>query len=366
MVYRRLFLIARSIKQIIPALTRATRGDLSEEISIVKTRDILEDFTRTFVSFKNVVRDFFVKAQELALMLESEAESISGSGNSIKSLSSRNAEMLSESTRGLDGIAGAFMTIARDSGVQNSNIASLDQSVNKLNDSMQILAKDAQNVITSMGRVEHGAMDSTDLVRTAYEGMKKTEDLYQGIFNIIQLISEIADQVNLLSLNASIEAARAGEYGRGFAVVAQEISKLAERTGSNVKEITHLITSGNDEIKKNMEIITEVRDSYESIVNNIEMTGLMITGFIDMITKRGDEIGSIKQTITSVSDFSRALSESTNREKETTVTLFQNIDRVNRDAAEFVNQSEVLTGSSEKLREMAHSLLEKLRQFKLQ
>ncbi|MBP7583786.1 MAG: methyl-accepting chemotaxis protein [Spirochaetes bacterium] len=366
LVYRRLFTTARSIRQIIPALTRASQGDLSEEIKIVKTRDILEDFTRTFVGFKNLVRDFVENTRELAQTLEGEAESIAGSGGSIKALASQSAEMLGRSTRGLDSIAGEFARIARDAGIQNTNISRLDTSVNKLNDSMRLLAKDAQNVINSMGNVEAGASSSTELVRTAFEGMKRTEDLYQGIFNIIQLISEIADQVNLLSLNASIEAARAGEYGRGFAVVAEEISKLADRTGANVKEITQLITSGKTEVETNMDIITGVRDSYEAIVNNIEMTGLMITGFIDMITKRGDEINSIKGAISSVKEFAQALSESTEVEKEHTESLFKDITIVNTGAGEFVTQSGVLAGSSEKLKEMAHSLLEKLRQFKLE
>ncbi len=365
LVYRRLLKTARSIRQIIPALTRASQGDLSEDISIVKTRDILEDFTRTFISFKDIVRDFVEKARELAQMLNDEAESISESGNRIRVLSAQNAKLLSESTRGLEGIAGAFTEIAQNSGIQDTNISGLDNAVTKLNDSMQMLAKDAGNVINSMGTVEEGAMSSTELVRRAYSGMKKAEELYRGIFNIIQLISEIADQVNLLSLNASIEAARAGEYGRGFAVVAEEISKLADRTGANVKEITHLITGGNDEIEKNMEIITKVRDSYDSIVSNIEMTGFMITGFIDMITKRVDEIKIIRGTIASVKDFAGALSESTEKEKETTQIMFQSIDRVNRDAGEFAVRSEALTGSSEQLKVMAQSLLEKLQLFKL-
>ncbi len=336
------------------------------DIKLVKTRDIIEDFTRTFVGFKNTVRDFVISARELAETLLAEAESISGSGNRIKTLSSQNASTLSDSTKALDDISGAFSDIAGDSERQNTNIANLEKSMNTLNDSMSLLAKDAGNIIMSMGKVESGAMESSGLVRTAFEGMKKTEDLYQGIFNIIQLISEIADQVNLLSLNASIEAARAGEYGRGFAVVAQEISKLADRTGANVKEITNLITSGNEEIQRNMEVITHVRDSYESIVQNIEMTGLMITGFIDMITQRVDEIGSIKRTLSEVSDFSSTLSESTDRERKTTQAVFQSVERVNRDIMEFVDQSDQLAGSSETLKDKSQSLLEKLRQFKLQ
>ncbi|MBN2078373.1 MAG: methyl-accepting chemotaxis protein [Spirochaetes bacterium] len=364
-VYRRLLTVARSIRAIIPALTRAAAGDLSAEIRLVKTRDILEDFTRTFVAFKNMVRDFVVKARDMAEHLRGEAESISSSGERIKTLSSQNAAMLGESSGGLEEIAGAFTTIAGDAGKQMSNLADLEKTMNTLDESMKLLAKDAENVIASMARVEAGASESSGMVRTAFEGMSKTEELYQGILNIIQLISEIADQVNLLSLNASIEAARAGEYGRGFAVVAEEISKLAERTGMNVKEISDLIVRGNEEVKKNMTVITGVRDSYQAIVNNIEMTGLMISGFIDMIVKRGDDIAGLRKALSGVSDFSGALSGSTDRERERTVSVFQSVEGVSRDAMEFAERSEGLARSSGTLKEMADSLLDELRKFTL-
>lgn len=364
-VYRKLLKTARSLGRIIPALTKASKGDLTEDIELVKTRDILEDFTRTFSNFKKLVTDFVASARDLASMLLAEAESISESGLQIKKLAEQNAEILGKTTEGLKRIAEAFTDIAEKSGIQHSNISELDSTISYINKAMQVLADDAQKVITSMKQVEEGAISGTELVREAYDHMNKTDELYRGVFNIIQMISEIADQVNLLSLNASIEAARAGEYGRGFAVVAEEISKLADRTGANVKEITTLINAGNDEIQKNIQIITHLRDSYESIVESIEKTGLTITGFIDMIGKHGDDIRKTHGKIESIKDFAKNLSDSTSNEKESTIRMFENIENVNKNADEFVSHSSALAGSSDQLKQMAHSLLEKLQFFKL-
>ncbi len=365
MVYRKLLKTARSLGQIIPALTKAAKGDLSEEINLVKTRDILEDFTRTFNNFKKLVTDFVGSARDLAAMLLAEAESISESGMQIKKLAEQNAEVLGKTTDGLKRIAEAFTDIAEKSDIQHANISELDTTISDINKAMGVLAEDAQKVITSMKQVEEGAISGTELVREAYEHMNKTDELYRGVFNIIQMISEIADQVNLLSLNASIEAARAGEYGRGFAVVAEEISKLADRTGANVKEITALINAGNDEIQKNIQIITHLRNSYDSIVDSIENTGVTITGFIDMIGKHGDDIRKTHGKIESIKDFAKNLSDSTSNEKENTIRMFENIESVNKNADEFVSHSSALAGSSDQLKQMAHSLLEKLQFFKL-
>ncbi len=365
LVYRKLLKTARSLGQIIPALAKAAKGDLTEEITLIKTRDILEDFTRTFNNFKKLVADFAGSARDLATMLLAEAESISESGVQIKNLSEQNADVLIKTTEGLKRIAEAFTDIAEKSGIQDTNISNLDTTISDINHSMEVLANDAQKVITSMKQVEEGAINGTELVREAYDHMNRTDELYRGVFNIIQMISEIADQVNLLSLNASIEAARAGEYGRGFAVVAEEISKLADRTGANVKEITNLINSGNDEIQKNLTIITNLRDSYESIVESIEKTGLAITGFIDMIVKRSDDIRTTHEKIESIKDFAKNLSTSTSKEKENTISMFQNIENANRNADAFVSHSSALAGSSDQLKQMAHTLLEKLQLFKV-
>lgn len=365
-VYRKLSKIARTFEQIIPYLNKATKGDLREEFTLIKTRDVLEDFMRAFGSFKNLVTDFVGRAKDLASILLAEAEAISESGLQIKRLSEQNAQMLNKTTEGLKRIANAFTDIAEKSAIQDANISELGKTIADINRAMEILAKDAEYVIASMKTVEEGAIKGTELVREAYEHTTKTDELYQGVLNIIQLISEIADQVNLLSLNASIEAARAGEYGRGFAVVAEEISKLADRTGTNVKEITHLINAGNDEIQKNLQIITTLRNSYKQIVQQIESTNISIRNFINTLTQRRDDVRIAHDKIESIRDFAKNLAAITTDEKEKTISMFKNIEEVDKTAEEFVNHSSTLAGSSDQLKQMAHTLLEKLQFFKLQ
>lgn len=362
---RRLRHISNPIDNIMPAITLASKGDLTQEIKIVKSRDILEDFTRIFVTFIGNVRSFMLKSKELTASLLELSSAIEEMGIFIKNSSSENAELLNNSTTLVAGFSNSFSEIADVSQVQYTRVKDYEITINSLNDSMQTVSNNALNVVESMKRVETGAEQGAALVENTFEGMQNIENFYERINNVIQLISDIADQVNLLSLNASIEAARAGEYGRGFAVVAEEISKLADKTGSSVKEISDLINVGNVEVKKNKEKVLNMKNSFGQIMERITSAAENINGFILMINDRVKESLEIKDSIKSISELSKSMSESTGKEIQNTAKVSETIENTNSAVQDFVLKSEKLTELSQELKEMATSLDESLNMYRI-
>lgn len=151
-------------------------------------------------------------------------------------------------------------------------------SVEEVTSSMEQLSSSIKGVYELAGKIKTGAMDSVQHAmqsqKTSHETMAAMDKILESsnrINNIINVIADIADQTNLLSLNASIEAARAGEAGRGFAVVAKEISKLADKSASAAREITVLISETGNNVVSGSQKVSQLNDAINKMKDMLEI-----------------------------------------------------------------------------------------------
>jgi methyl-accepting chemotaxis protein len=193
--------------------------------------------------------------------------------------------------------------------------------------------------VNKVKEIAHIVDDSATFVKSLGERSKQIGD-------IVSVIDDIADQTNLLALNAAIEAARAGEQGRGFAVVADEVRKLAERTAKSTSEIGEMIRGIQDEVSKAVH-------SMENATSNVDVGVELVTqagSALQAIVKSADELQLMVQQIASAADEMSATSEEINRDieqiasisKETCTTALQ-VEEASKRLADLSENMETTT-----------------------
>ncbi|HOP62285.1 MAG TPA: methyl-accepting chemotaxis protein [Spirochaetota bacterium] len=263
----------------------------------------------------------------------------------------------------LKQITGALDNLTTDADAVNSTSRSLYEEMNitveaindlkTVNDSLQ---GDSLEVQRSLGDVLSFSEKSFTHIETTRERFNTVQTKSREMSNFIQLINDIADNVNLLSLNASIEAARAGTAGRGFAIVAEQISKLADETTRNSKEIERIINESTKLINESTHLIEDSSSLTDRLHGAIDSIKKQIDVAVDKIGDIDITIKTIRNLNDRVHNFSRSIEEATSDQKLATEESSRTTSDIASQAGEIVNISKRINESTRLLNDIADGL----------
>lgn len=354
--------MGKSIQNILKGVQQASKGDLTVEIK-TKSRD-------EFVLLCNGVNDMIAEMKDLITKVSEGAGQVDHAVDKVGNMNTRVYEVA-------DGISVAISQICDAAENQEEGAKNCLKNMDDLSEKLTSVAENTEGIQTISNGVKQLVSSGINIMEELNTSSEKTnenlseivkeiEELGNAIADInqiIQVITEVADQTNLLSLNASIEAARAGEAGRGFAVVASEVKKLADQSlvaADQIGNIIDKIQGYSQVVLRHAEQTEKVLISQKSAVNNAVGAFKDMDENLERLTENIDGIVTQTQAIPrakeSAMDAIQSISSAIEENTAATINISDDIGKQKE-------QVEELTVCADKLKTVSERLKVAISQF---
>lgn len=331
----------------------------------LRVRDEVGDIDRAIANLQKRLSDIVSDIHEMCKNVNSASQSLSGHAEMSSSHLSQIDTAVNEIAQGAGTQAEETQETTENVIVMGDMIEKNNSQIENLNVNAEEMTKAGDSAIDTLKELETINGKTKNAIDVIYEQTNTTNESAMKIREAINLITDIAEETNLLSLNASIEAARAGEQGRGFAVVAGQIQKLAEQSNESARKIEAIVASLIEDSDKAVETMNEVRQIMEEQSEKVDKTSSMFrqlkTGIdqsvnaVDVIAESTKEIDKTRvsvvdscQSLTSIAEENAASTE------ETSAAV-----------SELTGLMEKITSDSRSLKQIAEDLYEEFQFFKI-
>ncbi len=322
--------------------------EATKVLKVMATGDLTGKMTGNYKGDHQVLKDNVNKVTEslnaLLFQVQDTVKITANSSEEITHTSESLAAATQEQSAQSDEVASAVEQMSR---TVTENAMSAGKTAEVAQRNGEIAKEGGQVVKQTILKMR----DIANVVKKSAENIEKLGESSKQIGEIISVIDDIADQTNLLALNAAIEAARAGEQGRGFAVVADEVRKLAERTTEATKQIASMIKG--------------IQEETTEAVKAMNKGNQEVTSGIDLADKAGESLEEILSSTTEVMDMVNQIAAASEEQSATSEEISKNVQSISKVTSESASRIENVARSAEELSRLTNDLFSLMKRFKI-
>lgn len=356
--------VIRPVKEMTRVITSMASGDFTVSMK-VKGNDEIAVMGRSVEHFIASMKEMIRQMGHVSDRLEKQAGSSKNVSGEMNSAANIQSQSMTELNATVDQLSVSVNEIAQNATQLAGVVADTKEDSDKVEDKMRTTVEVSEKGKADMESVGNALHNIEISIHNLEEAVNKVGTASGEIVDIIKLIGDIAEETNLLALNASIEAARAGEAGRGFAVVASQIGVLAKNSADSVAHITSLINEINglvddavkqagssaSDIESSADLIHIAVDTFDQIFQNIQETSHLIEGVVE-------KINQVDQVATNVAAISEEQAASSDEILATSESMLQQAKSISKN-------SEQVEAEAGNLAESADQLADQVKQFQI-
>lgn len=329
--------ITRPLKTAVSAAERLAEGDLTVQIHAGSK----DETGQLLIAMKHMTE----RLLDTVSHISAASEQLSSATEEMSNVTNQTAASVHSQKCNLEQTATAIHEMSATVGeiAQNAQVAATSTSA------ADSETKQGLDVIENVNEIISSLSDDIGNTKAA---IIRLDEQTSNVGSILEVITAVADQTNLLALNAAIEAARAGEHGRGFAVVADEVRTLASRTQESITTIQDLITN--------------LQQESENSVRAMEVGEQKVQQSAKMAQQAGVALTSIEQAVSSINDMNLQIASASEQQNMVAEEITHSVSNINQASDETNNGAQQIAVSSEELSQMAMSLKTLVRQFKIE
>ncbi|WP_226037138.1 methyl-accepting chemotaxis protein [Aquibacillus saliphilus] len=357
--------ISNPIKTIMERLKLIADGDLSLEPLKSNSKDETGQLVVATNQMNDKMREVLQQINTVSETVSSSSEELTQSAGEVKEGSIQVATTMQELASGSESQANNATDL---SAVMETFVARM-QEANANGDDIYRSSNDVLGMTAEGGKLMDASVKQMatidQIVQEAVQKVKGLDTQSQEISKLVSVIKDIADQTNLLALNAAIEAARAGEHGKGFAVVADEVRKLAEQVSVSVTDITGIVESIQTE---STGVAKSLQGGYQEVekgTGQIKTTGETFKGINNAVKEMVEKIKSVTTNLSTMSASSQEMSASVEEIASVSEESAAGIEQTSASAQQTSSSMEEVSDSSDELAKLAEELNGLVQKFKL-